>query len=240
MATAADQIRAYFNSVIPQEFVCYIGFIRIYSITFDFLARNSALPSKTSGSQFLDLGPASFCVTMPSHRSRSGSPDVSNKRTKYSSESDRRHHQYRYEDEDYSRSRYRDDRGDSGYHTPHLYRVDDRGSKRDNGREQHRINRDGSRDDYYRHEDRERRRDDYRKHDRRYYDEDERYRDRKRGRERSRERIRDHDDKDGKRANVTSPRHSTGDHSGSPSRSSPLPRSPNEVCCPQNIINESL
>src|SRR5277367_5197817 len=87
-------------------------------------------------------------MTSSTHRSRSRSPDSSNKRSRSSKDYERSHSKYdkydKYDDRSHSRSRYRD--GDDE-HRPRLYRVDDRDRER----------RDPSQD-RYRSSDRDRRR----------------------------------------------------------------------------------
>lgn len=182
-------------------------------------------------------------------RSPSGSPDTSNKRFKSFRDDSGRHHEYRYEDEDSSRSRYRDDRDDDRHH-PKLYRVDDRGDRRDNSHSRHRDNdgdrhRDGGR---YRHDHRDRYHDDDRRERRHHYSErdsySERRRDKDRERERSRERERDRDDRDGRRAEKASPRHSADNRSRSPRHSSPTtgnasPAEVSKLSSPNNVTQKS-
>ena len=140
---------------------------------------------------------------MTTHRPRSRSPDTSNKRTKYSRDDDRRHHDYKYEEDYRSTSRFREENRHRDPHRgPRLYREEDRDRDRRSKDDDSRRGDDDSRKDRSRYDD-----------SRRHYDD--RYRNR--NRERDRDRGRDPDrDREGRRANGASPRHSADNHSRSP------------------------
>lgn len=173
-------------------------------------------------------------------RSRSRSPDTSNKRAKYSRDDDRRHHVYRYEDDHSSRSRHRDDR-DTG---PRLYRVDGN-SSRDHRRD---GDRDRYRDDRHRYRDDDDRRSSDRRHqphhsyedDKRRHSDRDRERDRDRDRNRGGDRERDRErSRDGRRANGApiSPRQSTDVRSSRSPQQRPSPAPPaSRIDSPSEVL----